>query len=220
MRVSVPNACPMTGDAFRVYIEKVLVPPLSRGDTDIIDNLASHKGAGVREAIEAAGAELQYMPPYSPNLNPIALAFAKFKTGLGKAAERTVDELWREIGVLIDEFRNAKTTPRRWIRFSSRAAMWEILHHSGMRAEIGPPISMARQPRQYRPEIEQRIERKGCDRAHAGNHKAADRGPEASRDVVAHAVEGDGCWSVSAAPAHKQRIAMPPHQRDTSTPPR
>jgi len=94
----------MTGDAFRVYIEKVLVPTLARGDTVIIDNLASHKVAGVREAIEAAGAKLLYLPPYSPDLNPIELAFAKFKTGLRKAAERTVDDLWRRIAVLIDDF--------------------------------------------------------------------------------------------------------------------
>ncbi|MDA9435054.1 transposase [Bradyrhizobium sp. CCBAU 51627] len=95
---------PMTGDAFRVYIEKVLVPTLSPGDTVIIDNLASHKVAGVREAIEVAGAKLLYLPPYSPDLNPIELAFAKFKTGLRKAAERTVDDLWRRIAVLIDDF--------------------------------------------------------------------------------------------------------------------
>ena len=94
----------MTGDAFRVYIEKVLVPTLSQGDTVIIDNLSSHKVAGVREAIEAVGARLIYLPPYSPDLNPIELAFAKFKTGLRKAAERTVDDLWRRIGVLIDDF--------------------------------------------------------------------------------------------------------------------
>ena len=94
----------MNGDAFRVYIEKVLTPTLSRGDTVVIDNLASHKVAGVREAIEAVGAKLLYLPPYSPDLNPIELAFAKFKTGLRKAAERTVDDLWRRIGIIIDDF--------------------------------------------------------------------------------------------------------------------
>ena len=86
------------------YVEKVLVPTLSRGDTVIIDNLSSHKVAGVREAIEAVGAKLIYLPPYSPDLNPIELAFAKFKTGLRKAAERTVDDLWRRIGALIHDF--------------------------------------------------------------------------------------------------------------------
>lgn len=95
---------PINGDAFRVYIEKVLAPSLSRGDTVVIDNLASHKVAGVREAIEAVGAKLLYLPPYSPDLNPIELAFAKFKTALRKAAERTVDELWRRIGIIIDDF--------------------------------------------------------------------------------------------------------------------
>lgn len=94
----------MNGDAFRVYIEKVLAPTLSRGDTVIIDNLASHKVAGVREAIEAVGAKLLYLPPYSPDLNPIELAFAKFKTALRKAAERTVEDLWRRIGIIIDDF--------------------------------------------------------------------------------------------------------------------
>src|ERR1019366_3605472 len=95
---------PMTGDAFLIYVEKVLVPTLSPGDTVIIDNLSSHKVASVREAIEAVGARLIYLPPYSPDPNPIELAFAKFKTGLRKAAERTVDDLWRRIGVLIDDF--------------------------------------------------------------------------------------------------------------------
>jgi len=94
----------MNGDAFRVYIEKVLAPTLSPGDTVVIDNLASHKVTGVREAIEAVGAKLLYLPPYSPDLNPIELAFAKFKTALRKAAERTVDELWRRIGIIIDDF--------------------------------------------------------------------------------------------------------------------
>jgi transposase len=94
----------MNGDAFRVYIEKVLAPTLSRADTVIIDNLASHKVAGVREAIEAVGAKLLYLPPYSPDLNPIELAFAKFKTALRKAAERTVEDLWRRIGIIIDDF--------------------------------------------------------------------------------------------------------------------
>lgn len=94
----------MNGDAFRVYIEKVLAPTLSPGDTVVIDNLASHKVAGVREAIEAVGAKLLYLPPYSPDLNPIELAFAKFKTALRKAAERTVDELWCRIGIIIDDF--------------------------------------------------------------------------------------------------------------------
>jgi transposase len=71
----------MTGDAFLIYVEKVLVPTLSRGDIVIIDNLSSHKVAGVREAVEAVGAKLIYLPPYSPDLNPIELAFAKFKKG-------------------------------------------------------------------------------------------------------------------------------------------
>ena len=95
---------PINGVRFLIYVEKVLVPTLARGDTVIIDNLSSHKVAGVREAIEAVGARLIYLPPYSPDLNPIELAFAKFKTGLRKAAERTVDDLWRRIGALIHDF--------------------------------------------------------------------------------------------------------------------
>ena len=95
---------PINGELFLLYIEQILAPTLSPGDTVIIDNLASHKVAGVREAIEAAGAKLLYLPPYSPDLNPIELAFAKFKTGLRKAAERTVDDLWRKIGALVHDF--------------------------------------------------------------------------------------------------------------------
>ena len=86
-------------------------PDLWPGDTVIIDNLASHKVAGVREAIEAVGAKLLYLPPYS-HPNPIELAFAKFKTGLRKAAERTVDDLWPELAFssTTSRNRNARTT--------------------------------------------------------------------------------------------------------------
>ena len=83
----------MAGDAFLIYVEKVLVPTLAPGDTVIIDNLSSYKVAGVREAIEAGGAKLKYLTSYSPDLDPIELAFAKFKTELRKAAERTVEDL-------------------------------------------------------------------------------------------------------------------------------
>ena len=94
----------MNGDAFRVYTEQVLAPVLRSGDIVVMDNLASHKVEGVREAIQAKGAMLSFLPPYSPDLNPIELAFAKFKTLLRKAAERTVEDLWRRIGALLDEF--------------------------------------------------------------------------------------------------------------------
>jgi len=95
---------PMNGDAFRVYVQQVLGPTLSPGDIVVMDNLASHKVAGIRQAIEERGAVLLYLPPYSPDLNPIELVFAKLKGALRKAAERTVDELWRRIGDLLDDF--------------------------------------------------------------------------------------------------------------------
>jgi len=91
-------------NAFEVYVEKVLVPALRPGDVVIMDNLSSHKGPRVREMIEAAGAGLLYLPPYSPDFNPIENAFAKLKALLRKAAERTVDGLWDAIGRLIDLF--------------------------------------------------------------------------------------------------------------------
>ncbi len=85
---------PMNRAAFQAYIEQVLVPTLHRGDTVIMDNLPAHKGAAVRQAIEAAGATLLYLPPYSPDFNPIENAFSKLKAFLRKAAARTIDDLW------------------------------------------------------------------------------------------------------------------------------
>lgn len=95
---------PINGDWFLVYVEKVLAPTLSDGDIVVMDNLASHKVAGVREAIEATGARLLYLPPYSPDLNPIEQAFAKLKAMLRKAAARSIETLWRLIGRLIRRF--------------------------------------------------------------------------------------------------------------------
>src|SRR5690606_33511944 len=80
---------PMTGETFRAYVEQFLAPSLSSGDVVVMDNLAAHKVAGVREAILAAGAAVLYLPPYSPDLNPIENAFAKLKALLRKAAART-----------------------------------------------------------------------------------------------------------------------------------
>ena len=94
----------MNGAAFKAYVEQVLVPSLTPGDIVIMDNLSSHKVAGVREAIGAAGAFLLYLPPYSPDLNPIELAFSKLKALLRKAAARSVEDLWRVIAELLDEF--------------------------------------------------------------------------------------------------------------------
>jgi transposase len=99
---------PINGGAFQAYVDQVLVPELKRGDIVVIDNLGSHKGAGVRQAIEAAGARLLYLPPYSPDFNPIENAFAKLKALLRKAAERTLDGLWAAIGRTIDLFTPAE----------------------------------------------------------------------------------------------------------------
>lgn len=95
---------PMTGDLFLAYVEQFLAPTLSPGDIVIMDNLPAHKVAGVAEAIEATGAALRYLPPYSPDLNPIEQLFAKLKALLRKAAARTIDGLWDTIGLLLDAF--------------------------------------------------------------------------------------------------------------------
>lgn len=94
----------MNGKAFLAYIQQVLVPTLKPGDLVVLDNLSSHKQAGVRQAIEQAGGQLLYLPPYSPDLNPIELAFSKLKSLLRSAAERTVDALWSRLGKLLDCF--------------------------------------------------------------------------------------------------------------------
>jgi transposase len=94
----------INGASFLAYVKQILVPTLRPGDIVVLDNLSSHKIEGVREAIEAAGAELRYLPPYSPDLNPIEQLFAKLKSLLRKAAARTVDVLWNTIGRLIESF--------------------------------------------------------------------------------------------------------------------
>ena len=95
---------PINREAFHAYVNQVLVPELAPGDIVVMDNLGSHKGPAVRDAIEAVGATLLYLPPYSPDFNPIENAFAKLKALLRKAAERTVDDLWDAIADLIDLF--------------------------------------------------------------------------------------------------------------------
>lgn len=95
---------PMHGLAFRAYVEQVLVPELAPGDIVVMDNLPAHKVTGVRQAIEAAGAHLLYLPPYSPDFNPIEMAFSKLKALLRKAAARTVDDLWDAIAQAIEAF--------------------------------------------------------------------------------------------------------------------
>ncbi|ACO79187.1 transposase [Azotobacter vinelandii CA] len=94
----------MNGPVFLAYVGQVLVPELTPGDIVVMDNLPAHKVAGVRQAIEGAGATLRYLPPYSPDLNPIEMAFSKLKALLRKAAARTVPELWQSIGEAIAQF--------------------------------------------------------------------------------------------------------------------
>jgi transposase len=95
---------PMNGDAFLAYATQFLAPTLKPGDVVVMDNLSAHKVSGVREAIEAVGASLLYLPPYSPDFNPIEQVFAKLKALLRKAAERTVNGLWNRIASLIEAF--------------------------------------------------------------------------------------------------------------------
>jgi transposase len=88
---------PINREAFLAYVRQILVPELRRGDTVIMDNLPAHKGTEVREAIEAAGANLLYLPPYSPDFNPIENSFSKVKACLCKTAARTIEKLWDAI---------------------------------------------------------------------------------------------------------------------------
>lgn len=96
---------PINGAWFQAYVEQVLCPTLRPGDIVIIDNLGSHKSPAVRQAIEACNASLLYLPPYSPDLNPIEMAFAKLKAILRNAAERSTEALWNRIGSILGEFK-------------------------------------------------------------------------------------------------------------------
>jgi transposase len=98
----------MNGDLFVAYVEQVLRPALRPGDVVVMDNLSSHKRAKVRELIEGAGCWLEYLPPYSPDFNPIELVFAKLKALLRKAGKRTVDALWEFLGQALDAFAPAE----------------------------------------------------------------------------------------------------------------
>ena len=95
---------PINGQLFTGWVEQFLVPTLSPGDVVIMDNLGSHKGRAVRRAIRGAGAKLLFLPPYSPDLNPIEQVFAKLKTLLRRAGERSVEATWKRIGTLLDAF--------------------------------------------------------------------------------------------------------------------
>ena len=99
---------PMTGQAFLAYVEQVLIPTLNPSDIVVLDNLPAHKIAAVRAAIEAKGTQFFLLPPYSPDMNPIEMAFSKLKTLLRQAPERTRDGLWNRIGELLDRFTPAE----------------------------------------------------------------------------------------------------------------
>ena len=105
---------PINGDSFRAYVEQILVPTLRPGDVVVLDNLGSHKGQAVRAAIRAAGAHLLFLPPYSPDLNPIEQVFSKLKTLLRQAAERTVEATWQRIGSLLGNFASAECANYFW----------------------------------------------------------------------------------------------------------
>ena len=92
----------MDGEMFLAYVGNFLCPTLEPGDIVVLDNLSSHKVAGVKQAITATGATLLYLPPYSPDFNPIEKLFSKLKALLRKAAKRSIDALWEEIGALLD----------------------------------------------------------------------------------------------------------------------
>jgi len=93
---------PMTGAIFLAYVQQILAPSLKTGDILVLDNVAFHKVAGIREVIEARGARLLYLPPYSPDINPIEKAFSKLKAFLRKAGARTKETLWKAIGEAVE----------------------------------------------------------------------------------------------------------------------
>ncbi len=99
---------PINGQSFTAYVEQVLVPTLRPGDIVVLDNLGSHKGKRARQAIKRAGAKMRFLPPYSPDFNPIERVFAKLKTLLRRAAPRNRHTLWQRIGTLLDCFSQAE----------------------------------------------------------------------------------------------------------------
>ena len=111
---------PMDGDAFLAYLDQVLAPTLQAGDIVVMDNLGAHHVEGVRERIEATGAHLWYLPPYSPDFNPIELWFAKLKALLRTARRRTVEELWTMVGACLPRF--SATECRNYFRHCGYAA--------------------------------------------------------------------------------------------------
>jgi transposase len=93
---------PINGELFTAYVEQILVPTLKKGDVVILDNLGSHKGKAARQAIRKSGAHMLFLPPYSPDLNPIEQLFAKLKHLMRKAEQRSIEATWRKVGQLLD----------------------------------------------------------------------------------------------------------------------
>jgi transposase len=118
------NDGPINGEWFRTYVEKVLAPTQRPGDIVILDNLGAHKVAGVRAAVDARGPGLLYLPPYSPDLNPIEQLFAKLKALLRKAAARTVEALWTAVATLLTAFGMRKLLRQRKLSTLIGKALW------------------------------------------------------------------------------------------------
>ncbi|PZW41812.1 transposase [Humitalea rosea] len=112
---------PINGVIFAAWVQQFLVPTLKPGDVVVLDNLGSHKGVAVRRAIRAAGAHLLFLPPYSPDLNPIEMMFAKLKTLLRKADERSIAAVWNRIGTLLGEFSPAECA--KYLKHAGYASM-------------------------------------------------------------------------------------------------
>ena len=126
---------PINGESFKAYVEQFLVPTLQPGDIVVMDNLGSHKGGAIRRLIRAAGARLFFLPPYSPDLNPIEQVFAKLKTLLRKAEERTIDGVWTRIGQLLECF-----TPDRMRQLSpQRRICFDLMRKHSKGAACGRP---------------------------------------------------------------------------------
>lgn len=115
--------CPMNGTIFAQYAKEILAKELAPGDIVVLDNLSSHKSDAVRKTIEEAGAELLFLPPYSPDLNPIEQVFSKLKRALRRSAKRTVEALWDEIGRLIGPDRFSPAECANYLRNSGYRAM-------------------------------------------------------------------------------------------------
>ena len=128
---------PINGEAFQAYVDQILIPDLVPGDVVVMDNLGSHKLPGVRGAIEKAGAKLLYLPPYSPDFNPIEKAFSKLKALLRKASERTVEGLWNAIGELIHQF-----TPQECANYFAAAGFDAILEESAQMPDISSAANL------------------------------------------------------------------------------